>query len=174
MKRDYEIIRALAEKTMEVAHDPVQDKRRKLWADVNSLRSHEVPVYVLDPQGMWEEACPELECEDPFLRRNENWLRLQLYHASFGDDFVTEKYITMPPVFDSPDPHWRSWGIPNEFTRVPGTKAFHLTEYLDASDDIETIKIPSAVINKQKTNENFEKISQAASGVIPVYMDMYP
>jgi len=174
MKRDNEIIRALAEKTMEVAHDPVQDRRRKLWADVNSLRSHEVPVYVLDPQGMWEEACPKLECEDPFLRGYENWLRLQLYHASFGDDFVTEKYITMPPVLVSPDPHWRSWGIPNEYTRVAGTKAFHYTEYLDAEDDLDRIKIPNATVDRQKTDENMEKLAEATGGVIPIYMDMYP
>ena len=174
MSRDNDIIRGLAEKTMEVAHDPIQDRRRKLWADVNSLRSHEVPVYVLDPQGMWEEACPALECEDPFLRGYENWLRLQLYHASFGDDFVTEKYVTMPPVMDSPDPNWRLWGIQNEVTRIPGTKAYHFTEILDAEEDIEKIKIPFATVNEKATGENMEKLAQAIGGAMPIYMDMYP
>ena len=174
MNKDHAIIRALAEQTMEVAHDPVQDRRRNLWADVNSLRSREVPVYVLDPQGMWEEACPELQCEDPFLRRYENWLRLQLYHASFGDDFVTEKYITMPPVMDRTDPHWRSWGIPNVQTRVPGTKAFHLTEYERASEDIDKLIIPRAGIDKAQTDENMEKLAEAVGGVIPIYLDCYP
>ena len=174
MKHDYEVIRALAEKTMEVAHDPVQDQRRRLWADVNSLRSHEVPVYVLDPQGMWDEVCPNLECEDPFLRRYENWLRLQLYHASFGDDFVTEKYITMPPVMDRADQNWRAWGISTEHSRIAGSKAYHLAEHQRTLEDIDKLIIPAAGIDKAKTDENMEKLIGATGGVIPIYLDCYP
>ena len=174
MKKDHAIIRELAEKTMEIAQNPVQDRRRKLWADLNSLRTHEVPVYILDPQGMWGEVCPELECEDPFLRGHENWLRLQLYHASFGDDFVTEKYITVSPVMDRTDPHWRTWGIPNVYNRIAETQAFHLPEYERTMEDIECLILPAANIDKMQTEENMEKLADATGGVIPIYLDCYP
>ena len=141
MKKDYAVIRMLAEKVMEVAHDPVQDRRRRLWADHNSLRTREVPVYLLDPHCIWGEVSPELECEDPFLLGYENWLRLELYHASFGDDFITEKYLTMPPVMDRTDPYWRSWGIPEDSFTFTG-KSYHRTEYERTMEDIESLYCP--------------------------------
>jgi len=174
MNKDHVVIRKLVEQTLEVANDPIQDRRRKLWADFNSLRTKEVPIYILDPQGMWNEACPPLECEDPFLRGYENWLRLQLYHASFGDDFVTEKYITMPPVMTGEKPYWQLWGIPYTSNRIAKTKAYHFTEYERTLDDVENLIIPAASIDKAKTDENMEKLIEATGGIIPIHLDCYP
>ena len=173
-KNDMNILCDLAKKTMEVANHPIQDKRRNLWADLNSMRSHEVPIFILDPQYMWDEVCPGLECQDPFLRTYENWMRLQLYHADFDDDFVTEKYLTMLPVMDRQEPHWRTWGILNEYNRIKETKAFHLPEYERTIKDIENLPIPDANIDQVKTEENMEKLREATGGVIPVYLDCYP
>jgi len=69
MKKDIFVLRELAKKTMEMANLDIQNERRVLWRDFNSLKTYRTPVYILDPQGMWREVFSEkdLECEDAFF-----------------------------------------------------------------------------------------------------------
>ena len=167
MKKDYIILRELAKKTLEVANQPVQNQRRKLWADVNSLRTHEVPVYILDAQAIWHEVRPELECEDAYLREHENWLRFQLYHSTFGDDFVTEKYITMRPVYDNTS---RGWTLPGGYTERIHFAA-RMRDYIDVTmEDIEKLPVPQLAIDEQKTSERRELLEDAFGGEITIYI----
>jgi len=48
MSNDIQILRELAKQTMEVAHQDIQNERRELWSDFNSMKTRRVPVYILD------------------------------------------------------------------------------------------------------------------------------
>lgn len=41
--KDVQVLRELAKQTMEVAKQDIQNERRELWSDFNSLKTHRVP-----------------------------------------------------------------------------------------------------------------------------------
>ncbi|MCL2059890.1 MAG: hypothetical protein FWH01_12695 [Oscillospiraceae bacterium] len=176
-KQDVHILRELAKQTMEVAAQDVQDERRALWRDFNSLRTHRTPVYVLDPQGMWREVFSEseLQCENALFRQYENWMRLQLYHASFGDDFVTEPWITVRPTYTNKTPDWRTWGVPIQMQRIAETLAYHLPEPpVTEPGDIAKLVAPDMSIDRETTEQHFAMIEDAVGDIIAVAPDYFP
>ena len=176
-KKDTEVLRDLCKQTMDVACQDVQDERRRLWTDFNSLKTRKVPVYVLDPQGIWREVFRggDLKCEDALFRRYENWLRLQLYHASFGDDYVTEPWITVTPVYANAHPHWRTWGLNTVRERITDTLAYHLSEsQIEAPEDFAKLIAPMPVIDEAATKEVFDIMGGAVGDIIRVTPDYMP
>ena len=177
IKKDIHILRELAKQTMEIANQDVHDERRALWRDFNSLRTHRVPVYVLDPQGMWREVFSEkeLECEDGFFRHYENWLKLQLYHASFGDDFIVEPWITVRPTYSNTAPDWQTWGVPISLERIQETMAYHMIDHPIASPrDLGKLIAPMGVIDREKTQNQIDMLEEAVGDIIGVVPDFYP
>ena len=74
MQKDREILRELAKKYREVADDPVNNERRKLYTAVNDLKMIR-PVVLLDELPWFElNTGGELTllCEDEFLRSIED------------------------------------------------------------------------------------------------------
>ena len=100
VRGDVNILRELARKYRDIAAGPVQDERRKLWRDHNSLRPTRVPV--LATYGMWNVWWREvfgdgaMACQDPFYRAYERRLRMSLFQDRVGDDFLLEPWITVP------------------------------------------------------------------------------
>ena len=175
--KDIDVLRELAKRTMEVAGQAIQDSRRELWSDFNSLRTHAVPVYVLDPQGMWREvfAAKDLKCEHSLFRRYENWLRLQLYHASLGDDFITEPWITVTPDFSNSNEDWRSWGVKIPMDEIKETMAFHLTEPpISKPEDLAKLVAPFGIVDQEATDRTLTLLSEAVGDIISVIPDYYP
>jgi hypothetical protein len=177
--KDTQILRELASQTSEVAQRAYQDERRALWKDFNSLRTHRVPVYVLDPQGISREIFPEKDlcCEDPLFREYEYWLRLQLYHDSFGDDYVTEPWITVRPVFSNENPNWRSWGIDieDQKQKIEETMAYHLPEpAITKLEDFHKLIVPQGIIDEARTAEKTAILQDAVGDILAVIPDRYP
>ena len=171
------VLRELAKQTMEIAAQDIQNTRREMWADFNSLRKHHVPVYVLDPQGCWREVFSQddLECKHPLFRQYENWLRLQLYHASFGDDFVTEPWVTVSPVYKHEKPHWGSWGIPLEYERINDTLAMHYPDPpIKNPEDLAKLVKPIPTIDETETREKTDMLQDAIGDIIAVIPDNMP
>ena len=174
---DVLVLRDLAKQTMDLSYSDIQDERRNLWRDFNSLRTYRVPVFILDPQGMWREVFDqsELKCENALFRQYENWFRLQLYHASFGDDFITEPWITVFPVYANANPNWRTWGIPIELERINDTLAYHLPKPpIIEEADLNKLISPTGVIDDEKTKRNFSMLEDAIGDIINVVHDYYP
>ena len=177
LKNDVQVLRELAKQTAEEAARGVHNERRSLWRDFNSLRTTRVPVYILDPQGMWREVFSEkeLKCEDALFRVYENWMRLQLYHATFGDDYIIEPWVTVRPVYQSPRPDWQTWGVHMDIERIKDTLAYHLGEApVKTPGDIAKLAPPFPIIDKEKSEADFEKIQDAIGGVIGVIPDNFP
>ena len=171
---DKTILRDLIKQTLEIAAQDIQDTRREMWADFNSLKKRHVPVYILDPQGVWREIFDQkdLQCQDPLFRRYENWLRLKLYHASFGDDFVTEPWITVYPDLEAA-PNWHSWGLELDVARISDTMAMHFPDPpIKTMADLEKLIPPIPVPAKKQVS--FERIQDAVGDLIPVLPDYMP
>ena len=176
-ERDKSVLRELVKQTMEIAAQDIQDKRREMWADFNSLKTKSVPIYILDPQGVWREVFSQddLQCEHPLLRTYENWLRLQLYHASFGDDFVTEPWLTVYPAYKNESPNWATWGVSLDYNRVQATMAYHMPEPpVKSQEDLEKLIRPFPLIDETATQEKIALLQDAVGDLIPVLPDYMP
>jgi hypothetical protein len=106
MKNDIKVIRKLAEQYAEICAFPIQEERRNLWRDHNSMIKGRVPILCSWYWGSNVEGdllADRLECEDPFLRQYEHWLRNRIFHETIEDDTVQEPWITMRAAHDIPE-----------------------------------------------------------------------
>jgi hypothetical protein len=177
MGNDIQILRELAKQTMEVANQELQNERRGLWSDFNSMKTRRVPVYILDPQGIWHELFGEsaLECENWLFRQYERWLRLQLYHASFGDDYIIEPWITAKPVYKNDGSQWESWGFSYEMERINETLAYRMKEPpVKTPGDLAKLVTGIGEIDIEATESKINILKEAVGDIIPVIPDMYP
>ncbi len=93
-------LRELAKRVAEIAADPAQDERRRLWYAHNALKPIK-PLVFCSPEGSWVELIPEatLRCRDPLLRQWELNLRQRIYTwEHFHDDQVIDNVLAVPHV----------------------------------------------------------------------------
>jgi len=57
-KKDRQILRELAKQYMEICNYPIQDERRKLWTEKNSLKETRPLIFVRF--GMWNAWCKDI------------------------------------------------------------------------------------------------------------------
>jgi len=92
---DRKILRDLAKRKLEAAHDPVMDERRSVWLRHNSLED-ERPVILAETGGVLDEVIPTscLECKEDWARALERRLRTEIFqYESVTDDTVVEPFI---------------------------------------------------------------------------------
>lgn len=73
--RDIQIIRDLAKQYAEIAAKPIQDERRNLWRDHNSLIRTRPLIYVRWLAAWSEHPDATPRCEDRFWQGHEHFLR---------------------------------------------------------------------------------------------------
>lgn len=173
--RDIYILRDLAKQVREISQDPVQDRRRDLWGNHNSLKRVRPPVLV-----RWNLLLPKvfpdksLSCADPLLREMELKLKQQIFHFYIGDDCIIEPWITVRASFHSLSGPWR-WGPKietSEITREGGS--FHFMPCIKSPEDFNLLIKPRHVIDEETTRINFEKVRDAIGGIIDVVVDRTP
>jgi hypothetical protein len=92
---DRTLVRDLARRVVEIAHDPVNLERKAAWLDVHSGVARRPMILaewggVRDPQPPF---APKLVCTDPFLRAIEAGLRQQIWvFEVLRDDHVVEPF----------------------------------------------------------------------------------
>jgi hypothetical protein len=89
------LLRSLAGRVREIAHDPGMPARRRMWLDHNRLRPQR-PMVLCFPEGAWPELIPDstLKCTDPVLRQWEWDLRARIYSwDQIGDDNAVEPWF---------------------------------------------------------------------------------
>ena len=176
--KDIEILRDLAKQFFEAANHESQNAKRKLWSDLNSLKSRQVPVYILDPQGILREVFSEsdFKCEDELFRVYEKWLRLWLYRLTFNDDCIPEPWITVGAEYKEGAQDWRNWGFKPEETRyISETLAFQMPDApIKTPKDLEKLAAGIGVIDDIKSTEKINKLTDAIGDIIPVIPDFYP
>jgi len=175
-RHDIEILRELARQYAEIAADPIQEERRKLWRDHNSLRPTRVPV--LATYGMWNVWCREvfsdeaMSCRDPFYRSHERTLRMHLFHHEVGDDYLLDPWIT---VLASQQCKWgRIWGVEERHSdKVEGGAWKFLPPIAEWSDTTRLVS-PRHVIDEQATARNADRLGEAIGDLLTINVDRGP
>ena len=91
-QKDIDCVRRLAARKVEIAHDPLNMERKRLWY-AHDAGSAERPLVLAEIGGVMGEVMPDsvLECQDPWLRGIEYGLRMEIYQFDvLKDDHVVE------------------------------------------------------------------------------------
>ena len=170
---DIKILKSLAWQVKEISEKPIQNQRREIWSDHNSLKKGPVPVFL--NCGDWDVIGSEiltsekLHCNDSFFREIEFNLRNKIFIDSVNDDSITEPWYTIRPVFAC-----TGWGVKiNRFWREDSA-TYHLEPAVSDDDDLRKLITPRHEINEELTQNNYERTLEAIGDILPVYLDKAP
>lgn len=168
---DRSILRDLASRYAEVSHKPIQDERRGLWRRHNSLVPTRPLIYVR--AFAWREM-PQSECfcHDPLYRRIEEQMRMALFRATFGDDYVIEPWVTVRARCITPEVG--VWGVPHTWHgRENGGAGVWDAPIADLAD-LSALVEPHHAIDRQGTARDIERVNEAIGDLITVNVDRRP
>ena len=166
--KDLNIVRNLAEKYMKICDKDIQEERRNLWRDHNSLIKTRPLVLVGFPPGEIPECQPQ--CQDPFFRQYEQQFLNRLYQDKIGDDHIFEPWLTIRAAFSH-----GGWGTGVKWIR-PAEKggAARFDNPLKELDDISKLVKPRHVINGEETERRLNRLREAIGDIIEVDVDRGP
>jgi len=173
-KQDKEIIRNLAGQAAEIAALPIQEEKRRLWRNLNSLKPDR-PMVMID-QVCWNEMNVDniltLQCEDPLLREWEQTLRKQLYQwRHFPVDAVIEDFFQIPKAVEGMHlgvDHQEQVLWNNENTDVASHK--YINQFT-CMDDVEKVKMPIISHNEIETNRRLALAEEVFDGLLKIKLD---
>ena len=146
---DRTILRDLARRVAEIAAEPVQEERRRIWYAQNALRPLRPPVFI-SPEGAWVELLPdtELRCESDLARGMERALRMRIYpHEHFGDDQVVDAEYRVPFAVTS-----TGWGLGPEVRHPDAERGAYVWDApVETLEDIERIETPTATHDAEES-----------------------
>jgi len=176
-KKDIQILRDLAKKYAEVAAKPIQDARRNLWNDHNSLQRTTPPVMV--DFGMHNVWCREvfgdhaMQCQDPFYREYERIIRMFLLHDEVGDDFIVEPWITQRAI--KAGIRDALWGVTTGHisSGVEGG-AWKFDPPIKEWSDVAKLKAQPHQVDEPATAAATQRIQDAIGDIVPIHVDRTP
>lgn len=169
-EKDKKILRELAKRKLEIAHDPVMEERRRLWKKHNSLKG-ERPMVLLESGGLEEEFLPYsvLQCEEDWARGMEYALRAEILHYEVvKDDSVVDPYLRINWFVEIGD-----YGVPVTFQReanIEGRALGYRWEppIKDLERDMEKLRLRSFRVKKEETLKWKEFLEEVFDGILPV------
>ena len=188
-KRDMDVLRELAKRTMEVANRPVQEEKRNLWKRLNGLKPCR-PMVLID-QICWNEMNVEdeltIRCEDALCREYETFLRRQLYSfRHMPVDMVVEPWVVVPKLMTGYSAGFADWQgnfdfgieIDQETKTLDATnsvvsRSFH--SQINDIDDVEKIRMPQIRYLKEESEAKLALVQEIFAGTIDVKLEgCYP
>jgi len=170
-EKDRKVLRELGRVIRDIAADPVNEGRKKLWKQMNGLKPVHPLVFIFEVP--WHEMNHENEltplCRDPFCKGIETDLRRKIYQwKHFQGDMVVEGYIPSHPVIQD-----TGIGIKEESDIVCLDKdttapSRHFNIQISREEDIEKIKMPVITYDEKATEKDFRILSEIFDGVLPV------
>lgn len=170
---DIQILRDLAKEYQEISNKDIQNERRDLWSKHNSLERTR-PLIYMRWLAAWHEA-PEskLECEDPFYRQHENFLRQMIFQDTIGDDYIIEPWITQRASFITPPEGL--WGL--RIRHIPSPEpggAWKFDPPIKSLEDFSNMVKPHHIVNEEATARNIAKLQDAVGDILEVNVDRGP
>ena len=178
--KDIEVMRDLAKQYAEIAAKPIQEERRKLWRRHFSLKKTRPPVLVT--YGMHNVWCRDvfsrenMVFQDPFWRRYERWLRMQIFHDSIGDDYICEPWIPQNAVYKvRRGAFGESWGMePKRSDTGDEGGSYKLKAPIADWGDMASLKAPSHEIDETATTRNYERLGEAIGDILEIDVNRGP
>ena len=175
---DKTILRDLAKRYAEIAALPIQEERRNLWDDHNSLKPTHIPILVM--VGMWDAWCHEafgdanMKCEDPFLRRFERDLRLKLFQYDIGDDSIQEPWITLR-INPKGCVAGHLWGVDESLHNLYGVgTAGRYNPPLKTWDDVANLRMTHHGIDEAEVQRDLERLDPILGDILPIDVQRTP
>ena len=166
-------VRELARRMAELASSAENQRRLKLWCDVNSLRMPERPPVVCHPgSGAWEESLPRstVTTQDRYLGDLEYRFRQTLYKWELGDDTVVDAWMGVPAVMRLEGQHF--WGLPVKHISVThkdvSRTAWKYDPPIKEEKDIERICPPRYTYDERATQEALGRMHDLLGDILPV------
>lgn len=164
-EKDTRIVRELARKVAEVAAEPIQEEKRRMWIRHNGLKRVR-PMVLVFPEGSWREMTDwQLECEDELCRSYENELKMRLYYVDhLPDDSVIPGHVFCGIVINN-----TGYGLAGQQTRPEErTGAYHIDPVIKAEADIEKIRIPEVTVDWEATFARMAQVEDLFDGILDV------
>ena len=170
---DRSVIRELATKWMELAALPVMAERKRQWKAVHDLQRQR-PMILFETGWIDGFVSPtEIRCEDPFLRRVEQSMRITVRHAEeVGDDLVVEPHFRIG---------WRmkfsDYGVPVEI-RSPMHKddssiAYSFSFPIATPADVDKLKKRTIAVDRERTLRYKGMLEDVMGDILPVKLGNY-
>ena len=168
---DHQIMRELAIQYAEIAANPVQEERRQLWTNHNSLKPTRVPILAIF--GMWNVWCRKvfgedtLQCKHPFYRMHEQILLMKLFEWEVSDDSIQEPWLTIDA---SRAGGWRSlWGVEEgQVASYMEGGAWKFDPPIKNWDDAKKMAVVNHCIDETVTHEYAEMLHDAVGDILPI------
>ena len=160
------LLRDLAQRVAEIAADPVQEQKRRMWYRHNALQSGR-PLVLVFPEGAWEEILPGAVCEcgDPHWRGVEWGLRAKLLQwAHFPDDNPVEAELAVPRAVERTD-----WGVPFAHVQSDTPRgSFTFDPPLKDPGDISRLRYPTISHDAEETQRWVEVYQETFGDLLRV------
>ena len=170
-QHDRLILRSLAQKQVEYAHSPQNERILKKWDALAHGRRETPTVRLLFSNFTHEVITPRLQCEGETARKVEWTLLSTLVGRELFDDDT--------PISPSFEVHWDTWvspfGTQPQITRASGKHAmgFHIDPVVeDLKEDFSMLEGGNFGVNRQKTLERTALAEDLFGDILPVRMAM--
>ncbi len=174
-RKERELVRELARKVSEIAHEPRMTAIRKRWREVNALRKPDRAPVWCRPVGCWREIIPEdaLFCTQPWLRQMEYQFRQTIHKREIDDDTPVEGYFAVAALFRR-EPE-NTWGVDvgRHQSHTEGG-AWGYDPPLKGEEDLDHLRIPTFTYDTQATRRRMERVEALLDGIMPVKLSAAP
>ena len=176
---DQGVIRDLAKEYADICASDVQNERRDLWRNHNSLIKTKPPVLCswywgsTTADSLLADQC---RCGDPFCRRHELWLRNMIFHETLGDDTIMEPWVTVRAVHRVPTAcqDGNTWGIPYERVRDLDSQAWIVKPSMTNRDQVSRLIATAHAIDEEETARKVARLQDAVGDSLAVNVDRSP
>ena len=168
---DKKQIRDLAARVRDIAADPIQETKRRMWRNLNAL-APERPMVMMD-QVCWNELerCEELalRCTDAECRGYEEFLRHTLYQWNhFRVDMVVEPFVRTPKAIQN-----TGFGVcvhedTVETDSVNGILGHKFFNQFETDDDLDKIQTPRISHDAEETARRLDVAHELFDGLLEV------
>ncbi len=163
-KKDKDILKKLAFKVREIAEQPIEGEKRKLWISHDMLESKR-PVVFCDPENGWNEIITEnmIKCSGELARKWEMVLRKEIFWASrIKDDKVVEPYFDIGYTYAE-----NNWGV-NIKIYGGGGGSYVWNGVIKSIEDINKIKYSIIKIDHETTKKTLEAANEVFDRILEV------
>jgi hypothetical protein len=167
-KKETGILRELAKRVAEIAADPEQEDKKRLWLKHNALGETR-PLIFTDPENAWYELIPasQLQSEGSLARLWEFRLRKEIYWAEkIRDDRVVEPTFAVYRLCEE--------GKRDLDVRIIGGDddgAYRWEAPLTDYNDLDKLRFRRISVNSEKTQRLFDLATEVLGDILQVRIE---
>lgn len=173
---DRMILRELAKKQLELANEPINQERKKIWYKHNALQ-WDIPLVHLDAWSLYHEIVdPKLKCEGEFARLVER----ELYKNFINQDWFDDDRVTPDRFGWNYDTGFKAFDLDTKQEFVTGKQenedsglGMHFVPVMeDLEEEFDSLKPSTFWVDKETSRKKVDTIAEAFGDILPVYMKM--